>query len=162
MHFRNSSYGVARVVLSPRTLQFCSQSPPQVCLYPAAWVNSVTTQTTPEISASVGIWSTDMPCKDCHLFRLPLPWLPWILETSCFIDSSLFSELLQHSPLPNSVTATTVGSAFTPYIILTIRLHADQVQNVSWPGIFLDISRWFRETVLPIFLFVHFSPTDTT
>jgi hypothetical protein len=29
------------------------------------------------------------------------------------------------------------------------------VQNVPRPGIFLNISRWYRETNLPIFLFVH-------
>jgi hypothetical protein len=38
----------------------------------------------------------------------------------------------------------------------------DLVQNVPRPGIFLNVSRWCRETFLPIFLFVQWSHTDTT
>ena len=37
----------------------------------------------------------------------------------------------------------------------------DWVQNVPRGGIFLNNSRWYRVTVLPIFLFVHWSSTDT-
>jgi hypothetical protein len=39
---------------------------------------------------------------------------------------------------------------------------SDWVQNIPRPGIFLNNSRWYRVTILPIFLFVHCSPTDTT
>jgi hypothetical protein len=38
----------------------------------------------------------------------------------------------------------------------------DWAKNVPRPGIFLDNSRLYRETILPIFLHVHCSPTDTT
>jgi hypothetical protein len=38
----------------------------------------------------------------------------------------------------------------------------DWVQNVTRPGIFLNISRWYSVTILPIFLFVHWSLTDAT
>ena len=42
---------------------------------------------------------------------------------------------------------------------LTLRLLT--VQNVPRRGIFLENSRWYRVNILPIFLFVHWSPTDT-
>jgi hypothetical protein len=35
------------------------------------------------------------------------------------------------------------------------------VQDVPRSGIFLNNSRWYRVTILPIFLFVHWSPKDT-
>jgi len=36
----------------------------------------------------------------------------------------------------------------------------DWVQNAPRRGIFLNISRWCRVTILPIFLIVHWSPID--
>ena len=36
------------------------------------------------------------------------------------------------------------------------------LQNVPRRGIFLNNSCWYRVTILPIFLFVHWSPTDKT
>jgi hypothetical protein len=46
------------------------------------------------------------------------------------------------------------------YILLTLHL---QTEYKTHPGLefSLNISRWYRETILPIFLFVHCSPTDT-
>jgi hypothetical protein len=38
----------------------------------------------------------------------------------------------------------------------------DWVQNEPRRAIFLNNYRWYRVTILQIFLFVHFSPTDTT
>jgi hypothetical protein len=38
----------------------------------------------------------------------------------------------------------------------------DWVENVLWRAIFFNSSRWYRVTVLPIFLFVHFSATGKT
>jgi hypothetical protein len=38
----------------------------------------------------------------------------------------------------------------------------DLVQNVARPEIFVNNSRWYRETILPIFLFVRWSLTDKT
>ena len=42
-----------------------------------------------------------------------------------------------------------------------ITLCTDWVQNVPRRGIFLHNSRWYRVTILPIFLFVRLNPTDT-
>jgi len=36
----------------------------------------------------------------------------------------------------------------------------DKIQNVPWNRIFLNSSHWYSVTILPIFLFVHWSPTD--
>jgi hypothetical protein len=38
----------------------------------------------------------------------------------------------------------------------------DWVQNVPRHAIFLNNSHWYRVTIFPIFLFVYFSPNDTT
>jgi len=49
----------------------------------------------------------------------------------------------------------------TPALLYINPSFTDWVQNVTRHGIFLNNSRQYRLTILPIFLFVHWSPTDT-
>jgi len=53
-----------------------------------------------------------------------------------------------------------INNEYTPAPFYINPSFTDWVQNVPRCGIFLNTSHLYRVTILPIFLFVHWSPTD--
>ena len=97
----------------------------------------------------------------------------WDPEIYCYIKESLVSDWIQTfyseaiikgkeasmrfkniSP-SKAVFKNEINNEHTPAILYINPSFTDWVQNVHRCGIFLNISRWYRVTILPTFLFVH-------
>jgi hypothetical protein len=61
----------------------------------------------------------------------------------------------------NAMSKNENNNEHTPALLYINPSFTDWVQNVPWRGIFLNNSHWYIVTTLPIFLFAHWSPTDT-
>ena len=95
------------------------------------------------------------PQKDCYIKEaLVSDWIQTFYSEAIIKLKEASLRFKNISP-SNVLFKNEINNEHTPALLYINPLFTDWVQNVTRRGIFFKNSRWYRLTILPIFLFVH-------